>query len=176
MYNEVFKKQVEEGIIEKIDNLPKYLEDHPVHSFLPHMGVFKPDRESTKCRVVYLSNLCEKNVSEHNTISHNQAMLSGPNINQKLSTSFTLLRFDSCLLCFDLKQAFLSIALNPVDQNRLLFLWYRNVEKNDFTIIGYKSLRLAFGLRCSPALLMLAMYKLLVLDTEDDSEDIKGLK
>ena len=174
MYDEVIKDQERQGIIEQIDDLPKFLEEHPAHSFLPHMGVFKMDRETTKCRVVYLSNLSEG--PRCKSISHNQAMLSGPNLNRKMSTALLELRFDKYLLCFDLKKAFLQIALNPVDQARLLFLWYRNVEKKDFRIVGYKCLRLAFGLRCSPAILMLALFKLLILDSEDDDVDMKELK
>lgn len=83
MYDDVFKEQLQLGIIEQIPDLPAFLEEHPSSSFLPHMGVFKLGRESTKCRVVYLSNLCENNPNQLKTISHNQAMLSGPNLNKK---------------------------------------------------------------------------------------------
>ena len=86
------------------------------------MGVFKPERETTKCRVVFLSNLCERNPSQSVTLSHNQAMLSDPTINQKITTSVLHLRFDSKLLCFDIKKAFLNIALQPNYANKLLFL------------------------------------------------------
>ena len=68
------------------------------------------------------------------------------------------------------------LALNEVDSNRLLCLWFRNVEKGDFSLIGYRNLRLSFGLRCSPTLLLLALYKILVLDTSEDSERLRSLK
>ena len=61
MYDAVIKDQENAGVIERIEHLPKFLEEHPVHNFLPHMGIFRLERESTKCRVVCLSNLCEKN-------------------------------------------------------------------------------------------------------------------
>ena len=69
MVNEVFNQQLEEGIIEKIPNLDKFLISNPNHSFLGHMPVFKFQNETTKCRIVFLSNLSEKN---HNTFSHNE--------------------------------------------------------------------------------------------------------
>ena len=103
-------------------------------------------------------------------------MWAGPCINQKLSTALLLLRFDSHLLCFDLKKAFQQIALNETDQSKLLFFWFKNVSKGDFTIVAYKNLRLSFGLRCSPTVLMIGLYKILMLDTEGDLDKLKELK
>ena len=94
MVDDNFKEQVDLGIIERIDNLDQFLEENPNHSFLAHMGVFKPERETTKCRVVFLSNLSEKDPSQAVTLSHNQAMLSGPSLNQKITTAVLHLRFD----------------------------------------------------------------------------------
>lgn len=134
MYNEVFKNQLDDGIIERIEDLPEFLVAHPNASFLSHIGVFSPDHDSTKCRIVYLFNICEINKLKSKTINHNQAMMSGPNLNKKISTSLIKLRFDKYLLCFDVKKAFLNAALSPVDQKKLLFLWYRNIDKNDYIL------------------------------------------
>ena len=169
LMNEAIKEQEHAGIVERIDNLEQYLEMHPEHSFLPHMGVFKLDRNTTKSRVVFLSNLCEKDSSKRVTVSHNQAMHCGPSLNQKISSALLQLRFGEKLLCFDVIKAFNNISLNECDQNKLLFLWFRNVDKNDYSIVGYRNLRLSLGLRCSPTLLLLALYKILVIDTAEDS-------
>ena len=175
LYDDVFKEQVAQGIIGKISNIEEFLELHPEASFLGHMGVFKLDKATSKCRVVFLSNLCGKTKQQPNAISHNMAILPGPCLNHNITTAITLLRFDKYLLTFDLRKAFLMIKLKPEDQNRLLFLWYNNIEQGDYSVIGYKSLRLPFGLRCSPALLMLALYRILILDT-DDNEYLNNLK
>lgn len=119
------------GVIEKISDIDQFRAENPCSSFLSHMPIFKPHKETTKCRMVFLSNLCEK-FNEGRNISHNQAMLSGPCLNQKLSTALLLLRFDEKLLCFDLKKAFLQIELPELDQNRLCFLWFKNVGTDDF--------------------------------------------
>ncbi|XP_068224897.1 uncharacterized protein [Palaemon carinicauda] len=169
--NMVFKEQADAGIIERIENLDKFKKEHPESSFMPFMGIFKPDRETTKCRVVFLSNLSDKG-----SMNHNQTMHAGPTLNQKLSTSIINLRFGSKLCCFDIKKAFNNIGLEEVDQNRLCFLWFRNLEDGDFSIIGYKNSRLPFGLRCSPALLMLGLYKILILDSTNDSFPLMKLK
>ena len=172
MYNQVIKDQEELGVIERIDDIQQFLDEHPEASFLAHSAVFRMSHDSTKCRIVFLSNLCEK---FNNGISHNMAMLPGSNLNHKILTSLLLNRFDKYLLIFDIKKAFLNIKLFECDQNRLCFLWYRNVEKGDFSVIGLKNTRLSFGLRPSPFILMLGLYKMLILDETDDKriEDIK---
>ena len=175
LMDKVFKEQESMGIIERINNLPEFLREHPNHSFLLHMGIFKMDRETTKCRIVYLSNLCQQDSSKP-SISHNQAIYSGPNLNQKLSSAILHLRFGQKLLCFDLCKAFNNLALSDTDSNRLLWLWFRNVEKEDFTVVGYRNIRLSFGLRCSPALLLLALYKILILEVEGDDNKLLQLK
>ena len=165
MYDAVFKKQLQKGI-EKIPNITEFMKLHPECSFLSHMAVFRMEHDSTKCRIVFLPNLCERNNGKG--LSHNQVILPGPCLNQKMSTAVTLLRFDKYLMTFDLKKAFSMIELNEMDQNRLLFLWYNNIDKGDYSLVGYKSLRVPFGLRSSPLVLLLALYKILILDQTED--------
>ena len=57
-----------------------------------------------------------------------------------------------------------------------IFLWLRSVERQDFTIVGYKNSRLSFGLWYCPTILMLTLFKLLVVDARQDPSDIKHLK
>ena len=100
------KEQIKLGFMQKVDNLEQFLQEHPQHSFLPHMGVLRLDHQSTKYRIGFLSNLCDPVGNGKMSVSHNQAIWPGPCINQKLSTSLLLLRFDHYLLCFDLKKDF----------------------------------------------------------------------
>ena len=176
MYNSVFVEQEEMGIIEKYRDIDKYLSDNPNVSFLPHMGVFKLDRDTTKCRVVFLSNLYHSSIGIPNVVSHNHALLPGPNMNHKLSSALILSRFDKYMFLFDIKKAFLNIALNEIDQNKLSFLWFNDITKGDMDIVAYVNKRLPFGLRSSPTTLMIALYKILMIDNDDDSEEIKNLK
>ena len=176
LMNETILEQEKSGIIEKIPNLEQFLQEHIEHSFLPHMGVFKLDRATTKCRVVYLSNICQQDKDKNLTVTHNQNIHAGPSLNFKISAALLHLRFDAKLLCFDICKAFNQIALNESDMNKLLFLWFRNVEKNDFSIVAYRNKRLPFGLRCSPTLLLLSIYKLLIIDAKEDDENLQILK
>jgi len=175
MMDEVFKDQEKAGVIDKIDNIEQFISEHPEHSFLSHMGVFKLDRETTKCRVVFLSNLSERSRSGV-SLSHNQCIHAGPNLNQKITTAILQLRFGEYMLTYDLCKAFLQVALSETDSNRLLFLWFKDVFNSNYDLIAYRSLRLPFGLRCSPAMLTLAMYKILCLDSSTDDDTLRSLK
>ena len=64
------KDQVEQGVIEKIHIIDQYSSDYLKCPFLPHMGVFKISRGTTDCRVVYLSNLCQKDKDRVMTVSY----------------------------------------------------------------------------------------------------------
>ena len=161
MYDDVFKEQQRLGIVEKVEDIEQLMIEHPECSFLAHMGVYRMTHESTKCRVVFLSNLCEKSKG---SVSHNQAILPGPSLNHKITTAVMMHRFDKFMLTFDIEKAFLNIKLYDTDQYRLLFLWYNNLEKNDYKIVAYRNLRLSFGLRCSPFILMLALYNILIIE------------
>ena len=170
LMDDTIKEQLSAGIIEPIHNLAQFKVEHPYYSFMPHMGIFKLQRETTKCRVVFLSNLKQDEPDKKLSLSHNQVMHSGPTLNQKLSSAFVHLRFDEKLLIYDLKKAFNMLSLKEADQAKLLFFWYRNVRKGDFTIVAYKNVRLSFGLRCSPFLLMITLYYILVLLTVADTQ------
>ena len=167
----VFKEHEQLGVIEKIENIDTFKHENPNYSFLPHMSVFRMNKETTKCRVVYLSNLVENNTNFVTTVSHNQAIMSGPNLNPKLFISLVMLRFDKYIMIYDLVKAFLMIAMKELDQSRLLLLWYRDVSAGDYSLVYYKAKRLPFGISCAPSLLMLALQKILILD--DDGSNVK---
>ena len=166
LMDSTIKEQLNSGIIEKVLDLEAYKVEYPCYSFLAHMPVFKLERETSKCRIVFLSNL--KDSRQELSLSHNQCMFSGPTLNQKLSSAFMHIRFDSKLLTFDLKKAFNMLALSELDQSKLLFFWFKDINKGDFSLVTYKSVRLSFGLRCSPFLLMISLYYILILNNSGD--------
>ena len=173
LMDSVIKDQLDMGIIEPIHDLDIFKAEFPNYAFLPHMPIFKFDRDTSKCRIVYLSNLHES--FNKFSLSHNQCMYAGPNLNQKLSSAFIQLRFDEKILIFDLCKAFNMLAIKEIDQARLLFFWFKNVDKDDFSLVAYKNVRLSFGLRCSPFLLMVSLYHILVREPSENIR-IKNLK
>ncbi|XP_068202978.1 uncharacterized protein [Palaemon carinicauda] len=176
LMDQTFRDQLAEGIIEPVDNLEQFKLEHPNYSFIPHMAVFKPQRETTKCRIVYLSNLSENERNKGLNLSHNQCMFPGPNLNQKMLSAFIHLRFDEKLLTFDLKKAFNMLTLSENDQAKLLFYWFRNVRKDDYTLVAFRNVRLSFGLRCSPFLLMISLFYILIINSDKDDDKLKECK
>ena len=126
MIDLVIKDQLDQGVILRIPDIDEFRKNNVDCSFLPHKPVFKLDNETTKCRVVCMSNLCEKSRSDLK-LSHNQTILAGPPLNHKMSTALNLLRFDQKLLIYDLKKAFHQVGLYPEDTKRLCFLWYKQL-------------------------------------------------
>ena len=98
LYDQVLKEQEELGIVQRIENIDAYMKANPEYSFIPHMAIFKMNKETTKVRVVYLSNLCEKTKAEQDAVSHNNALLPGPCLNTKLAISLLLARFDKYII------------------------------------------------------------------------------
>ena len=171
-YNEVICKQVRENIIERVD-LESYLSESDGVSFLPHSAVIRENAETTKCRVVFLANLADR---RSGGLSHNQVSFSGRNLNNSLLDSLLFLRFEKFLYIFDLVSAFLQIRIRESDTKKLLFLWYEDVENGNFNVVGYRFLRLGFGLRFSPNILLCALHFMLSKDASEDSMEIRELK
>ena len=165
-YDAVIQGQLKDGVIERIGDISAYLKKNPEASFLAHNAIFRENVDSTKCRVVFLSNLSEKR-SDRN-LSHNQCSKVGANLNIKMQISTLLLRFDKFLMTFDLKKAFLQLLLCKEDTSKLLFLWFNNVSQKDFSIVGYRFCRVPFGMQYSPFLLMLSLYYILMHNVADD--------
>ena len=158
-YDMAIKQQLSQGIIEEIN--PSSIENDPNISFLAHNAVFKGEDASTKCRIVFLSNICDKR--DKNNLSHNQVSLPGCQLNNKLQTTAILYRFNKYLFIYDLEKAFLQLCLRDEDIAKLHFLWFRDLAKGDKSIVIYRFSRVPFGLRFSPYLLMLALYIVLIL-------------
>ena len=120
--------------------------------------------------------LCEKTKAKPDAVSHNNALLPGPCLNTKLAISLLLARFNKYILIFDIAKAFLGIQLPDSDANKLLCLWFKDIENNDYSLVAYKNLRLSFGLHPSPTILMLALYKMMIMDVDNDDLETKTLK
>ena len=171
----VFSEQLESGVIEKIDDLDEFLKNNKACSFLSHMAIFKMSNLSTRCRVVYLSNLAER--KDGQGLSHNQTIKCGPtSMNVKLATAITRLRFDKFLLSYDLVKSFLQLAIPPEHQIKLCFLWFDNVHDESRKLTGFYLKRVPFGLRCSGALLSLALYYILVREKSQNEDELRDLK
>ena len=177
LLHETFMEQKNAGYIHKVYNLNNLSKRHKIKpTFLAHMPVLRMDHQSTKCRPVFLSNTAEKPYTATPTLTHNKSMLPGPNLNQKITTSLMQLRFDKYILTYDIKKAFNSIKIPMKDSLKLLFYWYKDPLNGNFEPEIYMTDRVPFGLVCSPFLLMISLYYILVMDTKSDTQPLKLFK
>ncbi|XP_065067449.1 uncharacterized protein LOC135693012, partial [Rhopilema esculentum] len=145
-YDNIFKEQLNNGIIEQV---PVEEENQGNPHFMSHHGVIRRDRETTKLRVVFDGSA----KSHKEALSLNECLELGDNYMPPLFD--TLLRFRSHAIAItaDIEKAFLQIEIDEKDRDTLRFLWYDDISKPNPTVIQYKYCRLVFGLRPSPSIL-----------------------
>ncbi|XP_068225629.1 uncharacterized protein [Palaemon carinicauda] len=174
--DEVFQSQIDLGIIEKVEDFEEYKRKFPKYFFISHSPVIKEERDTTKVRVIYMANLAEKRHDGSKGISLNQCIHPGYNKNFKISDALTMMRFDKFILGFDISKAFHRLAIDDENSSKFLFYWFKDVESRDFTPVVYRSKRVIFGMSVSPYLLQCCLYKMLILETDGDTEEIQELK
>ena len=144
-YADTFKRQAESGIIERV---PVSQEQLPDVFFLPHHGVVRVDKETTKLRIVF-----DGSARDHNSCSLNDCLEKGPNLTPHVFDILVKFRVYLTGLTADIEKAFHQIAVHPRDRDMLRFLWLDDVQTDHPNIIQYRFCRLVFGLTSSPAIL-----------------------
>jgi len=129
-----------EPVVESVVNLPEANAvvnlKHSVH-YLPHHGVVRPDKQTTKLRMVYDGSA--KTTSD--TVSLNDCLKTG---------SQAIWHSDSVLLALytltaDIEKAFLNIDIAPSDHDMLRFLWVEDPSDTN-SQYSYDLLALCLGL------------------------------
>ena len=145
-YDEIICKQLADGIIERVPHSEEKLSD--CH-FLPHHGVVREDKETTKLRVVFDGSAKDRS----NDLSLNDCLEKGPNTTPHIFDILLKFRRYTIGIVSDVEKAFHQIVVTPKDRNMLKFLWYDDISNRDPQIIQYRFCRLVFGLTPSPAIL-----------------------
>ena len=145
-YDEVFRKQLEDGIIERVPHSEEGLSGR---HFLPHHGVIREDKETTKLRVVF-DGSAKDGVKD---LSLNDCLEKGPNTTPHIFDILLKFRSYPIGIVADVEKAFHQIVVSPKDRNMLRFLWFDDIGKQNPQIIQYQFCRLVFGLTPSPAIL-----------------------
>ena len=144
-YDEILKKQEQEGIIEEV-NLDT-VNDAVIH-YLPHHGVIRDDKPSSAVRVVYDGSA----KSHKKSVSLNQCLHAGPSLVNNLASVLIRFRMFKVVLVADIRKAFLQISLTAEDRDVTRFLW-REDGKMTNPLKVYRFTRVPFGLTSSPFLL-----------------------
>ena len=148
-YDKIIRNYLEQGMAEKVDDQDKL---EAKTRYLPHHCVVKPEKETTKVRMVF-----DAACKDKNGVALNDLMHAGPNLNPELIS--VLLRFRAKAVCItaDIKQAFLQIGLKDADREATRFLWFNDdisydaPERNE--PVSYRMTRVVFGVKASPFLL-----------------------
>ena len=149
-YDEGIQQQLERGVIERVLQRSSDSEENStgVH-YLPHHGVVRKDKETTKLRVVY-NGLA---TTASRTRSLNDFFLTGPHCVPRLFDILVKFRLNPVGLVADIEKAFLVVGVDEVDRDMLRFLWFKSIHDPKSEIVEYRFSRLVFGLRRHPPFL-----------------------
>ena len=146
--NDIIMDQLQKGIIEKID--PQLQTQNLIH-YLPFQPVLTPERNTTKCRIVY--DASSKATPQHNSL--NDTLLRGPVILPAIIGLLIQFRMYQFALIADVEKAFLQVSLQSSQRDITRFLWIKNVDAplDDENLVTYRFCRVPFGMTSSPFLL-----------------------
>jgi hypothetical protein len=124
-HNKCIEDQIQAGIVEKVlaaeDN-----KNQDVH-YLPHHGVIRNDKVTTKLRVVYDGSAMTAD-REHLL---NDCLSTGPNYIPQIFEMLVKFRANRVGLVTDIEKAFLMVGISNKDRDMLRFLWFKNIEHHD---------------------------------------------
>ena len=142
LYNSTIQDQLMNGIVEPVPT-----ESNGAVHYLPHHGIVRADKTTTKLRVVYDAS------SKTSGPSLNECLYKGPKFPQLIMDLLIRFRAYKVALIADVEKAFLMIAVDEKDRDVLRFLWVDNLTKADPEIRAYRFTRVVFGVSSSPFLL-----------------------
>ena len=143
-YDMIIHNQLEKGVIEVVTQ-PALSSDH-VH-YLPHHGIIRQDKSTSKLRIVY-------DASAHSTgPSLNDCLYTGPKFGQSIFS--ILIRFRLCPIALigDIEKAFLMVSIQKEDRDALRFLWISDLKSESPELVTFRFSRVVFGVSASPFLL-----------------------
>ena len=134
------------GIVERV---PIHEEESKTRYFLPHHGVVRADKETTKLHMVF-DGSAKANQGE---FSLNECLEKGPNMTPHIFDILLRFRSHKVGIIADIEKAFHQVVIDKRDRDFLRFLWFENITNNRPSIIQHRFTRLMFGLTPSAAIL-----------------------
>ena len=115
--------------------------------YLPHHGVVRQDKATSKLRIVY-------DASARSTgPSLNNCLYTGPKFGQSIFDILLRFRHQKVALVGDIEKAFLMVSVREKDRDSLRFLWTTDLNSEKLKLITYRFTRVVFGVSSSPFLL-----------------------
>ena len=138
-YQATITSYLQQGYIRKLlDNEMKQVPGW----LLPHFPVFRPERQTTKTRIVFDAS------AKHTGVSLNDEILPGPKLQNDLVDILLRFRRNPIALVADISQMYLRIQIAPPDRRYFRFLW-RNLDMKRKPEV-YEFERVVFGKKSAP--------------------------
>ena len=141
-YENVFEEQKRLNIIEPAPEETRVGET----CYLPHHAVIRPEKSTTKYRIVV-----DASAKSSDGISLNDCLHKGPNLTPLLYDILIRFRTKSIALTADIAKAFLMISIAEPDRDYLRFLWFDDIFSDQPKIVRNRFARMIFGVTSSPA-------------------------
>ena len=139
-YSETINQYIKKGYIRKVG-------DHEKNAskwYLPHFPVIRPDKETTKTRIVFDAS------AKCNGVSLNDVIHQGPKLQQDLfDVLLRFRRYQVAVVC-DIAEMYLRIGIGTADKPYHRFLWRGNTQDRSPDV--YEFDRVVFGINSSPFL------------------------
>ena len=137
-YNQCTAQYLEKGYVTKIPQ-----QEQPTSKwYLPHFPILRPDKATTKTRIVFDAS------AKYEGMSLNDAIYQGPKLQRNLFDVLLRFRRKPVAVVCDIAEMYLRIGIAPEDKPYHRFLW-RGIDKNRQPDI-YEFDRVVFGVNSSP--------------------------
>ena len=136
-YSDIIKQYVAKGYVRKVPENESYKSKW----YLPHFPVLRPDKDTTKIRIVFDASAKCQGTSLNDVINQ------GPKLQRDLlDVLLRFRRFPVAIVC-DIAEMYLRIGISPKDQPYHRFLW-RGIEQDRRPDV-YEFDRVVFGMNSS---------------------------
>ena len=162
-------KLVVSGIIEPVS---EEQDNNEGTYYLPHHGVVRQDKETTKLRVVFDGSAKPDN----SNVSINDCLEKGPNLVPDLFDVIINFRGYAIGMIADIKKAFHQVKIASNDRRMVRFLWFDDPNKERPEIRKYQFCLLVFGLVSCPAILTSVLNHHLAVNEDKNPEIVSLLR
>ena len=136
-YHQILQTQLNEGILEEAPAEPT----GERICYLPYRAVIKPNRETTKIRLVYDASA---KINQDSPLL-NDCLHVGPSLTSLLQDLLIRQRLKPIALLGDIKQAFHQIRVAEEDRDALRLHWYKDIKDFEPTTLRFTKLPMGCG-------------------------------
>ena len=135
-YGEIIDKYVEKGYVRQVNE-----GKGDGRWYLPHFGIYKPEKSTTKMRIVFDASASEQGVCL------NDLIYKGPKLQRDLNDILLRFRRHPVAVACDVSEMYLQVELRAEDRPFHRFLWRKTIEDAP---TEYEFQRLVFGVNSCP--------------------------